>query len=78
MMHEKLSLWKEVWEKNKDLPPRQVSCHLDYTLFQIVLLFVKTDPLGQDQKALVPWKNPATSHVATTVYLIIFQRIVSS
>lgn len=76
MMHEKLKR-EQVWEKNKDLPPRQVSCHLDYTLFQTVLLFVKTDPLGQDQNVLASRKNPATSHAATTVYLIIFQRIVS-
>lgn len=68
---------EKTWEKNKDLPLRQVSCHLGYTLFQIVLLLAKTDPLGQDQKMLVPCKNPATSHVAATVYLIIFQRIVS-
>lgn len=67
----------QAWKKNKGQPLRQVSCHLDYTLFQIVLLFVKTDPLGQDQKKLVSCKNPATSHVATAVLLIIFQRIVS-
>lgn len=77
MMHEKLSLRKETWEKNKDLPLTQVSCHLGYTLFQIVLLFVKTNPLDQDKKMLVSCKNPATSPITTTVYLIIFQRIVS-
>lgn len=51
----------QTWEENKELTLRQVLRNLDYTRFQNVLLFVKTDPVHQDQMMLVSCKNVAIS-----------------